>query len=119
MNRPFQVAVGIHSSALMWESDDGVRSSRTRQYSGNAGPAGAAAAAPPRPVDGGGGATTSTAAIVTFGIAIDLKLSHVPPDAADADAASTSGPRIPSRALSFRFIRRFLPCSKTSHYEPS
>ena len=119
MNRPFQVVVGIHNSALIRESDVGVRSSRTRQCSGKAGPAGAAAGAPPRPVDGGGGVTTSTAAIVTFGMAIDLRLSHVPPDAADADAASTSEPRIPSRALSFRFIRRSLQCSKTSHYEPS
>ncbi len=108
MNRPFHVVVGIHSSALIRESDVGVSSSFTRQYSGKAGPAGAAAAAPPRPVDGAGGATMSTAAIVTFGIAIDRRLSHVPPEAADADAASTSEPRIPSRALSFRFIRRSL-----------
>ncbi len=108
MKRPFHVVVGIHSSALIRESDVGVRSSRTRQYSGKAGPAGAAAGAPPRPVCAGGGDTTSTEEIATLGIAIDRRLSHVPPDAADADAASTIDPRLPSRAPSFTFIRRAL-----------
>src|SRR3954454_15043116 len=108
MNRPFHVVVGIHNSALMWESDVGVRSSRTRQYSGKTGPAGAAAGAPPRPVCAGGGETTSTEEIATLGIAIVRRLSHVPPDAADADAASTTDPRLPSRAPSFTFIRQAL-----------
>ena len=53
MNLPFQFAAGIHSSALMCESEVGFSTSRTRQCAGSAGAA--AGAAPPRPAAGAGG----------------------------------------------------------------
>src|SRR6516162_4153471 len=126
MNRPFHVVVGSQSSALIFESEVGVSRSRTRQYSGSGGgpggggPIGAARPVPfpgapvgtprpPRPVGGSCGVTTSAAAMVTFGIAADRRLSQFEVAAAEGVMTFRKGPMTPMRALSFRFMDGALP----------
>src|SRR5437879_203766 len=84
---PFQFAVGIQTSRLMCESDDGVATAATRQNAGTSVP-------PPRPPAGlNGPAGTSVAdAILTSGIVSDVRLAHV----VRACARSPPAARLPS-----------------------
>ena len=121
MNRPFHVVVGSQSSALIFESEVGVNSSLTRQYSGSGGGAGAGGAAwrgaargrrrsgrrrtaSSPAVAAGGGVTTSTAEMVTFGIDIDTQAVARGRLRKRRSRAANRPGELPSRALSFMFM---------------
>src|SRR5262245_57675449 len=105
-NLPFQSAAGIQSSALMFESLEGLSTSFTRQCAGigcaaaprpAAGAAGAGAGAPARPgCTNGPAATDSALTIVTLGIVTDFKDSQV---AAPAVVASNAKPITAKKAV--------------------